>query len=100
MQQYIALDAQNDYVVKERPIDEYVTWFWQPRLWKYYDDLDKVINDPKKYAIDDLKRVESIFQANPYLARVVKKKPQFDFLSRSFDVDTIAALDPESRDVY
>lgn len=100
LEQFIGLDQNQDMVIKQRPIDEYVDWYWQPKVWSLYDDLDKVITDPDKYKNLDLQRVSQVFQANPYLARVVKKKPEFSFLRESIDIDTIALLSPQTEDRY
>ena len=49
MQQFIWKDQNGDLVRKEKPVDEFVDWFWKPWIWSYYDDLHKNISDPNKY---------------------------------------------------
>jgi len=48
-EQYTAMDSEGDFITKERPIDSYFTFYWQPSVWQLYDDLHKNIKDPNKY---------------------------------------------------
>lgn len=43
------MDESGDMVTKEKPMDYYDTWYWQPSVWQLYDDLHKNIRDPNKY---------------------------------------------------
>lgn len=46
---YLARDDQGDWVVKKMPIDEFELFYYQPAVFKYYDDLHKNIADPMKH---------------------------------------------------
>lgn len=46
---YLSKDEKGDYVTKTKPLIEYVSWFYKPNVWKYYDDLHKNIRDKDKY---------------------------------------------------
>jgi len=60
MQNFIWKDQNWDYVAKQKPIDEFVDFFWKPWIWKYYDDLHKNIKDPEKYIDIDPELLQEI----------------------------------------
>lgn len=97
METYIGYDGDSgDMIAKERPIDEYYTWYWQPPVWFLYDDLHKNIKDPKKYEGVNLSQVQEVLVKNPHLIRVCKKKEQFSFLLDTMDSERINNLLLES----
>jgi len=52
MQPYLGRDSNGDWVVKEKPIDYFCFWYWQPTTWRLYDDWHKNIKDPEKYSLE------------------------------------------------
>lgn len=60
MENFVWKDQNWDYILKQKPIDEYMDWFWKPWIWKYYDDLHKNIRDPDKYINIDVKLLSEI----------------------------------------
>jgi len=74
LKSYLAKDDKWDYIVKYKPIDEYVEWFWKPWVWNLYDDLHKNIRDPKKYTWADIKLVNGIIQKKPELQKLFNTK--------------------------
>jgi len=52
MLSYLGRDANGDWVVKEKPQDFFVFWYWQPTTWRLYDDWHKNIKDPEKYSLE------------------------------------------------
>jgi len=86
MKQYTAKDQNGDYVVKSKPINEYVQWFWKPWVWNLYDDLHKNIRDPKKYTGADKELVIEIIKKKPELRNIFDK----NFLPLLEDSDWVA----------
>gem|GEM_PF-2799560 len=52
MEKYAAKDERGDYIVKQKPVQENIDYFYKPGVWKYYDDLHKNIKDPDKMNIN------------------------------------------------
>jgi hypothetical protein len=77
MTSYIGRDQNWDDVVKQKPIDEYVWFFWKPNIWSYYDDLHKNIADIDKYKDIDLNLFTQILLWKPELQEIVKKEWAF-----------------------
>jgi len=53
MEKYMAKDEKGDYIVKQKPIQENIDWFYKPSVWSLYDDLHKNIRDKNKYKINE-----------------------------------------------
>lgn len=53
MEKYMAKDDKGDYIVKQKPIQENIDWFYKPSVWSLYDDLHKNIRDKNKYKINE-----------------------------------------------
>ncbi len=66
MEKFLAKDENGDYIAKERPIREFVDWFWKPWVRGLYDDLHKNIRDPEKYTNLNKDLIKNIieFKAN------------------------------------
>lgn len=77
-EKYIWRDVNGDDVMKEKPIDEYVWFFWKPSVRSYYDDLHKNISDPEKYTDLDFMLVEEVLLWKPELQVIVKKEKRFE----------------------
>ena len=74
MRPYTSKDQNWDYIVKYKPINEYVQWFWKPWVWSLYDDLHKNIRDPQKYTLADKDLALSIINKKPELQNVFNQK--------------------------
>jgi hypothetical protein len=81
-QKYIWRDQNWDDVMKEKPIDEYMWFFWKPAVWSYYDDLHKNIWDEKKYKDLDFDLVKEILLWKPELIEPLLKNEQFKDLHK------------------
>lgn len=83
MDQYTGMDMEGDIVMKQKPMDYYHTFYWQPGIWQLYDDLHKNIRDPHKYSGVRLDFVKQALTHNRYLGRAISKKNEFAFLLES-----------------
>ena len=83
MEQYTWFDSSWDIITKERPIDYYETFYWQPSVWTLYDDLHKNIRNPNKYKGVRMDFVLQALRENRYLWKAISKKNQFSFLLES-----------------
>lgn len=100
MQEYMAFDERDNPIMLQYPIDVYHDWYFQPFVWRLYDDLHKVIPDPNKYVWLDFDNVKDIMIKNPYLAKVIQKRPELSWVKDKIDIDSIALLSPYSQDSY
>lgn len=80
MEKFVWKDENWDFIVKERPINEFVDWFWKPNVWRLYDDLHKNIRDPEKYDTIDYWLVKEILEYKVELQEPIKELPQFSWL--------------------
>lgn len=71
LENYVWKDQNWDYILKQKPIDERVDWFWKPWIWEYYDDLHKNIRDPEKYINLDFKLLNKIISRKKELRDVL-----------------------------
>lgn len=77
MERYLWRDSEWYEVVKDRPMDYYYDWFYQPLVRSYYDDLYKNIRDPDKYKVN-LVELEKVLLDNPVmLENLYKHFPKF-----------------------
>lgn len=74
METYTWKDQNWDYVVKQRPIDEYIEWFWKPWIREYYDDLHKNIRDDEKYIDLDFKLLWKIINQKKELKEALSNE--------------------------
>lgn len=73
-EKYLARDDKGDYVVKEKPMDYYFSWFYQPFTRSLYDDLHKSITDPEKYKIS-IALLSDMLRHKPKLLKELKTNP-------------------------
>ena len=67
MQPYLGKDQNGDYITKYKPVQETVSYFWKPSVWKYYDDLHKNIRDIDKYNGANIDLLKQIIDKKPEL---------------------------------
>ena len=84
---YLGKDETWQYVQKEKPIDEYVWFFYKPFTWKIYDDLHKNIKDEEKYSWIDEELFNMILQKKPELKEAILKDDKFKTLQSKIKKD-------------
>lgn len=77
---YLWKDQNWDYIQKEKPIDEYVDYFYKPFVWALYDDLHKNIKDPEKYIWIDEELFNEILEQKPEIKIEINKNKKFEIL--------------------
>jgi len=70
MEKYAAKDERGDYIVKQKPVQENIDWFYKPWVWWYYDDLHKNIKDTEKMNINK-SHLKKFVEGNPKLQEKV-----------------------------
>lgn len=88
-EKYLAKDDRGDDVVKERPLDYYLDWFYAPFTWKVYDDLHKNIIDPNKYEDINREVLKELFDKRPkHLEGLKKIQPLYDSIYPNREEDS------------
>lgn len=73
MEVFVGKDPNGDYVKKERPMDFFYDWYYQPFVWNLYDDLHKNIKDPEKYKELNINALKKAIEIKPYLKDAILK---------------------------
>jgi hypothetical protein len=76
MEVFVGKDERGDYVKKERPLDFFYDWYYQPSVWDLYDDLHKNIADPAKYADLNVEAIKKSFELRPHLKAALDNIPE------------------------